>query len=113
MKGPARGRRTLSASVVKLKGVPMAAKTWVVADDLWERIEPLLPKVERRFRIGPTLQLCVSRRRSNSAGVATKVATNACSLPWKTVVARVSALGRSYLFQSQLFVPGFPCLLGI
>ena len=28
----------------------MAAKPWVVSDELWERIEPLLPKVERRFR---------------------------------------------------------------
>jgi len=30
--------------------VPVAAKPWVVSDGLWERIEPLLPKVERRFR---------------------------------------------------------------
>ena len=28
----------------------MATKPWVVSDELWERIEPLLPKVERRFR---------------------------------------------------------------
>jgi transposase len=28
----------------------MAAKPWVVSGELWERIEPLLPKVERRFR---------------------------------------------------------------
>ena len=28
----------------------MAAKPWVVSDELWERIEPLLPKVQRRFR---------------------------------------------------------------
>ena len=28
----------------------MAAKPWVVSDELWERIEPLLPRVERRFR---------------------------------------------------------------
>src|SRR5437588_4391160 len=39
-----------SASVVKLGGVPVAAKPWVVSDELWGRIEPLLPKVERRFR---------------------------------------------------------------
>ena len=39
-----------SASVVKLRGVPMAVAPWVVSDELWERIEPLLPKVERRFR---------------------------------------------------------------
>jgi transposase len=28
----------------------MAAAPWVVSDELWERIEPLLPKVERRYR---------------------------------------------------------------
>src|SRR5213083_2242298 len=39
-----------SASVVKLRGVPMAVAPWIVSDELWLRIEPLLPKVERRFR---------------------------------------------------------------
>jgi transposase len=38
------------ASVVKPGGVPMAVAPWIVPDGLWERIEPLLPKVERRFR---------------------------------------------------------------
>ena len=28
----------------------MAVAPWVVPDELWRRIEPLLPKVERRFR---------------------------------------------------------------
>ena len=28
----------------------MAAKPWVVSDDLWRRVEPLLPKLKRRFR---------------------------------------------------------------
>jgi len=28
----------------------MAAAPWVVSDELWERVEPLLPKVERRYR---------------------------------------------------------------
>ena len=28
----------------------MSTKPWVVPDELWERIERLLPKVERRFR---------------------------------------------------------------
>ena len=28
----------------------MAFAPWVVSDELWSRIEPLLPKVERRFR---------------------------------------------------------------
>jgi transposase len=28
----------------------MAAAPWVLSDELWLRIEPLLPKVERRFR---------------------------------------------------------------
>jgi transposase len=39
-----------SASVVKLEGVPMSVAPWVVSDERWERVEPLLPKVERRFR---------------------------------------------------------------
>jgi transposase len=39
-----------SASVVKLEGVPMSLPPWFVADALWERIDPLLPKVERRFQ---------------------------------------------------------------
>src|SRR5215210_8868440 len=50
MKGPPRWRRTPSASVVELRGVPMAVAPWIVSDELWKRIEPLLPKVERRFR---------------------------------------------------------------
>ncbi len=28
----------------------MAVAPWIVSDRLWERVEPLLPKVERRFR---------------------------------------------------------------
>ena len=28
----------------------MATAPWVVSDELWELIEPLLPKKERRFR---------------------------------------------------------------
>ncbi len=39
-----------SASVVSIEGVPVATAPWVVSDELWARIEPLLPKVERRFR---------------------------------------------------------------
>jgi len=39
-----------SASVVKLGGVSMAAAPWVVPDELWELVEPLLPRRERRFR---------------------------------------------------------------
>jgi transposase len=39
-----------SASVVKLEGVPMSLAPWLVSDERWERIEPLLPKVERRVR---------------------------------------------------------------
>jgi transposase len=30
--------------------MPMRESPWVVSDGLWERIEPLLPKRERRFR---------------------------------------------------------------
>ncbi|MFD5505606.1 transposase [Streptomyces sp. NPDC127061] len=29
---------------------PWGLSPWIVSDDLWERIEPLLPKRERRFR---------------------------------------------------------------
>src|SRR3954464_1410988 len=39
-----------SASVVKLRGVPMATAPWIVSDELWELVEPLLPVKERRFR---------------------------------------------------------------
>jgi transposase len=39
-----------SASVVNIEGVPVAAAPWIVSDELWARIEPLLPRVERRFR---------------------------------------------------------------
>lgn len=28
----------------------MGTSPWIVPDDLWERIEPLLPRKERRFR---------------------------------------------------------------
>ena len=28
----------------------MTSAPWIVSDELWSRIEPLLPKVERRFR---------------------------------------------------------------
>jgi transposase len=36
-----------SVSVVKLGGMPMAAAPWIVSDELWELIEPLLPRKER------------------------------------------------------------------
>src|SRR5437016_13697424 len=39
-----------SASVVKLGGVSMAVAPWVVSDELWGRVEPLLPKPPRRSR---------------------------------------------------------------
>src|SRR5205809_5698321 len=39
-----------SASVVKIEGVPVAVAPWIVSDALWERVEPLLPVRERRFR---------------------------------------------------------------
>ena len=28
----------------------MAVAPWIVSDGLWDRVEPLLPRVERRFR---------------------------------------------------------------
>jgi transposase len=39
-----------SASAVNPGGVAMAAVPWVVSDALWELLEPLLPRKERRFR---------------------------------------------------------------
>jgi hypothetical protein len=44
--GPVLWRRRLSAAVVKLGGVSMAAAPWIVSDELWELVEPLLPRVE-------------------------------------------------------------------
>ena len=49
MKGPGFWRRSPSASVVKLGGVPVASQPWVVSEGLWELVEPLLPRRERRF----------------------------------------------------------------
>src|SRR5437870_3793818 len=50
MEGPVSQWRSPSASVVKLGRMSMRAKPWVVPDGLWERIEPLLPVRQRRFR---------------------------------------------------------------
>jgi hypothetical protein len=36
--------------VVKLAGVAMAAAPWIVPEELWERIEALLPNKQRRLR---------------------------------------------------------------
>jgi len=33
-----------------IEGVPVRTRPWEVSDGLWERIEPLLPVQERRFR---------------------------------------------------------------
>src|SRR5580765_114754 len=48
------GTRSLTTKAVGIRRqagrVPMAAAPWIVSDELWELIEPLLPKVERRFR---------------------------------------------------------------
>lgn len=38
-----------SAPAVKL-GVSMASPPWIVSDELWELVEPLLPVRERRYR---------------------------------------------------------------
>jgi transposase len=38
------------ASVVKLGGVPVAGAPWIVVDELWVDVRPLLPKRERRLR---------------------------------------------------------------
>ena len=50
MKGPVPWRRTPSASVVKLGGVPVAVAPWIVVEELWAEVRPLLPKRERRVR---------------------------------------------------------------
>jgi transposase len=36
----------------------MAVAPWVVSDELWELVEPLLPKRERRFRYPGRKRLC-------------------------------------------------------
>jgi transposase len=36
----------------------MAAAPWIVSDDLWELVEPLLPRKERRFRYPGRKRLC-------------------------------------------------------
>jgi hypothetical protein len=51
VKGPGSGWRMRSAAVLELGGVSMAAAPWIVPDELWELIEPLLPKRERPFPI--------------------------------------------------------------
>src|SRR5438874_1890766 len=38
-----------TASVVELRGVPMAVSPWMVSDELWELAQPLLPRTQRRF----------------------------------------------------------------
>jgi transposase len=50
MEGPVSQWRSPSASLVKLGRMSIRAKPWVVPDGLWERIEPLLPVRQRRFR---------------------------------------------------------------
>jgi transposase len=40
----------------------MAAAPWIVSEELWELIEPLLPKVERRFRYPGRKRLRIGRR---------------------------------------------------
>lgn len=39
----------------------MAARPWVVSDELWELVEPLLPRKERRFRYPGRKRLCDRR----------------------------------------------------
>jgi transposase len=36
----------------------MATAPWIVSDELWEIVEPLLPKKERRFRYPGRKRLC-------------------------------------------------------
>jgi transposase len=39
-----------TASVIELRGVPMAILPWMVSDELWELAELLLARTQRRFR---------------------------------------------------------------
>jgi transposase len=41
---------SITESTVEAGGTPMATPPWIVPDELWELIEPLLPKHERRLR---------------------------------------------------------------
>jgi len=44
--------RKWSASVFKLKGMPMAtSRPWDVPEGLWELVGPLLPRATRRFSV--------------------------------------------------------------
>jgi hypothetical protein len=48
------GTRSLTTNAVGIRRqagrVPMAVAPWIVSDELWELVEPLLPVKERRFR---------------------------------------------------------------
>ena len=50
----------------------MRAKPWDVPDGLWERIEPLLPKRERRFRYPGRKRLEIGRRCRGSCSCCTR-----------------------------------------
>jgi transposase len=49
----------------------MAGAAWVVSDELWKRIEPLLPKIERRFRYPGRKRLPIGRRCRGSCSCST------------------------------------------
>ena len=34
----------------KVEGVPVSSQLWVVSEELWSLVEPLLPRRERRYR---------------------------------------------------------------
>jgi len=50
----------------------MAAAPWIVSDELWELVEPLLPKVERRFRYPGRKRLPTGRRCRGSCSCCTR-----------------------------------------
>ena len=66
MKGPASWRRSRSAFVVKLRRHAGAAAPWIVSDELWELVEPLLPRKERRFSLPGTQ---AAARPASAAGI--------------------------------------------
>ena len=49
----------------------MAVAPWIVSDELWELVEPLLPRKERRFRYPGRKRLPIGKRRRGSCSCCT------------------------------------------
>ena len=63
-----------SASVVKVEGDAVASSPWVVSDELWELVEPLLPRRERRSRYRVGSVFLIGRRCAGSCLCSTPAA---------------------------------------